>query len=50
MTIRNLDALFRPSAIALVGASNQPNSVGAVLARQPLRGRLPRPDPDRQPA
>ena len=33
MTIRNLDALFRPNAIALVGASNQPNTVGAVLAR-----------------
>ena len=33
MTIRNLDALFDPKAIALVGASNQPRSVGAVLAR-----------------
>src|SRR5262245_54871687 len=33
MTIRNLDALFRPKAIALVGASNRPRSVGAVLAR-----------------
>jgi acetyltransferase len=33
MTIRNLDALFQPKAIALIGASNEPNSVGAVLAR-----------------
>src|SRR5664279_2922286 len=33
MTIRNLDALFEPKVIALVGASNQPGSVGAVLAR-----------------
>src|SRR3974390_2959055 len=33
MTIRNLDALFAPRAIALIGASNAPGSVGAVLAR-----------------
>ena len=33
MTTRNFDALFEPKAIALLGASNQPNSVGAVLAR-----------------
>src|SRR5262245_47985358 len=33
MTIRNLDALFLPKAIALVGASNRAGSVGAVLAR-----------------
>ena len=33
MTTRNLDALFAPKAIALIGASNQPNSVGSVLAR-----------------
>ena len=32
MTVRNLDALFKPKAIALVGASNRPRSVGAVLA------------------
>lgn len=36
MTIRNLDALFEPKVIALVGASNQPNSVGAVLAKNLL--------------
>ncbi len=33
MTIRNLDALFEPKAIAVIGASNRANSVGAVLAR-----------------
>ena len=33
MTTRNLEALFAPSAIALIGASNQPGSIGAVLAR-----------------
>jgi len=33
MSIRNLDALFAPAAIALIGASNRPGSVGAVLAR-----------------
>ncbi|HKA74898.1 MAG TPA: bifunctional acetate--CoA ligase family protein/GNAT family N-acetyltransferase [Xanthobacteraceae bacterium] len=38
MTVRNLDALFRPKAIALVGASNQANSVGAVLARNLFEG------------
>ncbi|WGI27287.1 bifunctional acetate--CoA ligase family protein/GNAT family N-acetyltransferase [Halomonas alkaliantarctica] len=33
MSIRNLDALFSPDTIALIGASNRPGSVGAVLAR-----------------
>ncbi len=33
MTTRNLDALFHPSAIALIGASNRPGSVGSVIAR-----------------
>ena len=33
MSIRNLDALFSPTTIALIGASNRPGSVGAVLAR-----------------
>lgn len=30
MTIRNLDAMFRPASVALVGASERPHSVGAV--------------------
>ena len=33
MTIRNLDHLFRPKSVALLGASDRPSSVGAVLAR-----------------
>ncbi len=38
MTIRNFDALFAPSAIALIGASDQAGSVGSVLARNLLGG------------
>ena len=33
VSIRNLDHLFKPRSIALIGASKQPRSVGAVLAR-----------------
>jgi acetyltransferase len=33
MTIRNLEYLFHPRSIALIGASNTPASVGAVLMR-----------------
>ena len=33
MTTRNLDALFNPRAIALVGASRRPGTLGAVIAR-----------------
>ena len=33
MTIRNLDRLFSPESVALIGASRTPGSVGAVLAR-----------------
>lgn len=36
MSIRHLDVLFSPETIALIGASNQPGSVGAVLARNLL--------------
>ena len=38
MTIRNLDALFRPASIALIGASNRRGSIGAILARNLLGG------------
>jgi len=38
MTTRNLSSLFAPRAIALIGASNQPGSVGAVLSRNLLSG------------
>jgi acetyltransferase len=33
MTIRNLNFMFNPSSVALVGASQKPGSIGAVLAR-----------------
>ncbi|MBN8995158.1 MAG: bifunctional acetate--CoA ligase family protein/GNAT family N-acetyltransferase [Rhizobiales bacterium] len=36
MSIRNFDSLFEPKAIALVGASNRPHAVGAVVARNLL--------------
>ncbi len=32
MTVRNLDFIFRPRSIALIGASNKPHSVGQVTA------------------
>jgi acetyltransferase len=38
VTIRNLDALFRPTSIALIGASNRRGSIGAILAANLLRG------------
>ncbi|MDE1149068.1 MAG: bifunctional acetate--CoA ligase family protein/GNAT family N-acetyltransferase [Azospirillaceae bacterium] len=38
MTIRNLNHLFKPSSIALIGASRRPQSVGAVLARNLFSG------------
>lgn len=38
MTIRNLDALFSPKAVAVIGASTRPGSVGAVVMRNLLQG------------
>jgi acetyltransferase len=38
MTTRNFDALFAPAAIALIGASRRPGSVGDVLAANLLAG------------
>jgi acetyltransferase len=38
VTIRNLDYLFKPRSIALIGASKTPSSVGAVLARNLFKG------------
>ncbi len=37
MTIRNLQHLFKPESIALIGASRRPQSVGSVLARNLLK-------------
>ena len=36
MSIRNLDALFHPRSVALIGASKRPRSVGSVLAHNLL--------------
>ena len=38
MTIRNLDALFKPRSIALIGGSRRAGSLGAVLARNLFKG------------
>ncbi len=38
MTIRNLDKMFRPQSIAVIGGSNRPNSVGSALMTNLLRG------------
>jgi acetyltransferase len=38
MTIRNLDALFAPKSVAVIGASRKPGSVGSVVLRNLLRG------------
>lgn len=38
MTIRNLNYLFQPSSVALVGASTRTKSVGAVVARNLVDG------------
>ncbi|MCB8836562.1 bifunctional acetate--CoA ligase family protein/GNAT family N-acetyltransferase [Aurantimonas sp. VKM B-3413] len=38
MSTRNFDALFSPRSIALIGASNEPHSVGNVIARNLFEG------------
>src|SRR5665213_481356 len=38
MTTRNLDALFHPNSVALIGASNRRHSVGAVIAENLREG------------
>ncbi|NQV82924.1 MAG: CoA-binding protein, partial [Rhodospirillales bacterium] len=38
MSVRNLDKLFRPESVAVIGASNRPHSVGAVVMRNLLEG------------
>jgi len=37
MSVRNLDSLLRPASIAVIGASDRPGSIGAVVFRN-LRG------------
>ncbi len=38
MTIRNLDRLLHPRSVAVVGGSDRPFSVGAVVMRNLLAG------------
>lgn len=38
MSVRNLEHLFRPSSIAVIGASNRAGSVGATVMRNLLSG------------
>jgi acetyltransferase len=38
MSVHNLDALFKPASITLIGASDRPGSIGAVLMRNLLDG------------
>src|SRR5665647_152089 len=37
MSIRNLDKMFRPRSVAVIGASDKPNSVGSALMANLLR-------------
>ncbi|MEW9582622.1 GNAT family N-acetyltransferase [Paraburkholderia sp. DGU8] len=38
MTVRNLDALFRPRSVAVIGASERPGSTGAMVWARVLEG------------
>ena len=38
MSIRNLDRMFRPQSVAVIGASDRPHSVGAALMRNLTQG------------
>ncbi len=40
MSVTNLDALFRPTSVAVVGASNKPRSPGSIVMRNLLAGRF----------
>jgi len=43
MSIRNLDQMFRPASLALIGASARPNSIGGVVLRNLKRAGFPGP-------
>jgi acetyltransferase len=38
VTVRNLDALFRPKSVAVIGASHRPGSVGAMVWKRLTEG------------
>ena len=41
MALRKLDNIFRPKRIALIGVSNDPNSVGGITLRNLVGGGFP---------
>jgi len=43
MSIRNLDFLFRPRSVAVIGASERAHSVGSAVMRNLLDGGFPGP-------
>ncbi|QLA17613.1 bifunctional acetate--CoA ligase family protein/GNAT family N-acetyltransferase [Desulfolutivibrio sulfoxidireducens] len=40
MSISNLDSLFKPNSVAVIGATNEPGHVGAVLMKNLLGGKF----------
>src|SRR6266567_6396581 len=38
MSVRNLEYLFRPGSVAVIGASRKPRSVGATVLRNLVEG------------
>jgi len=38
MSVRNLDSLFKPASVAVIGASNNLHSIGGVVMRNLLKG------------
>ncbi len=38
MSVRNLEHLFRPTSMAVIGASNRPNSIGHTVMQNLLQG------------
>ncbi|WP_157648716.1 CoA-binding protein, partial [Thiobacillus denitrificans] len=38
MSVRNLEYLFRPRSVAVIGASDRPQSIGATVMRNLLEG------------
>jgi len=43
MSIRNLEHLFRPQSVAVIGASERPRSVGATVLHNLVEGKFPGP-------
>lgn len=41
MSVRNLDNIFRPKRIALIGVTNDPRSIGGVTLRNLMEGNFP---------